>query len=165
MSKIKVIKGDITSMEVDAIVNPANSLMLMGGGVALAIKLKGGEIIEKEAMEKAPVPVGEAIFTKAGKLKAKYVIHSPTMEKPAQKISLKEVEKATIAALKVANSLKLKSLAFPGMGTGVGGVDKDEAAKVMVDCIKNYKGSLEEVILVAYDSQLYEAFQRALEEE
>ncbi|MFH7882684.1 MAG: macro domain-containing protein, partial [Candidatus Aenigmatarchaeota archaeon] len=104
-------KGDITEEECDAIVNPANSLGIMGGGVALAIKKKGGEEIEREARAKAPIKVGEAIATKSGKLKCKYIIHSPTMEKPAQKITLENVKLATRAALELARKMNLKSIA------------------------------------------------------
>jgi len=151
-------KGDITEEECDAIVNPANSSGIMGGGVALAIKRKGGEEIEKEAMEKAPVQVGEAIFTRAGKLKCKYVIHAPTMERPAQKIPLENVRLATRAALKLAEKLKIKSMAFPGMGTGVGGIKAEDAAKVMVEEFKKFKEL--EIRVVAFDEDLYRAFKK-----
>ncbi|MEX2689946.1 MAG: macro domain-containing protein, partial [Candidatus Njordarchaeum guaymaensis] len=78
MVEIIVIKGDITKMDVDAIVNPANSLLIMGGGVAGAIKRRGGQIIEDEAVKQGPIPVGNAVITSAGNLKARYVIHAPT---------------------------------------------------------------------------------------
>jgi len=81
--RIVVLTGDITKQEVDAIVNPANSMLVMGGGVAGAIKRVGGKEIEDESVKHAPVPVGEAVATGAGRLKAKYVIHAPTMERPA----------------------------------------------------------------------------------
>ena len=82
---IEVIKGDITKVHVEAIVNPANSLMIMGGGVAGAIKRVAGDEVEREAMKYAPVPVGSAVATGAGKMKnVKYVIHAPTMERPAE---------------------------------------------------------------------------------
>ncbi len=158
-----VKKGDITEEECDAIVNPANSLGIIGGGVALAIKKKGGEVIEKEAMEKAPIKVGEAIATKAGKLKCKYVIHSPTMEKPAQKIPVENVRIATRAALELAKKLNLKSIAFPGMGTGVGGVSYEDAAKVMVEECRKFKDL--EIRLIAFDSALYKIFKKFVKNE
>jgi O-acetyl-ADP-ribose deacetylase (regulator of RNase III) len=158
---IDIKKGDITQEECDAIVNPANSLGLMGGGVALAIKIKGGKEIEKEAMEKAPIPVGKAIFTQAGKLKCKYVIHSPTMEKPAQKIPLENVKLAIVAALKLARKLKIKSIAFPGMGTGVGGIKPEDAAKVMLKEFKKFEDL--EIRVIAFDENLYNAFENLLE--
>lgn len=92
--KISVITGDITKLKVDAIVNPANSMLLMGGGVAGAIKKVGGKEIEDEALKSAPISVGEAIATNAGKLKAKYVIHAPTMEKPAMQTTVDNVKLA-----------------------------------------------------------------------
>jgi len=113
--EIKVMLGDITKVDVEAIVNPANSYMIMGGGVAGAIKRVGGVEIELEARKHAPIPVGEAIFTGAGKLKARYVIHAPTMERPAMKIGIENVRLAMRAALKCAESLGLRSIAFPGL--------------------------------------------------
>ena len=78
--KIDVKKGDITEEKVDAVVNPANTLLTMGGGVALKIKKKGGVEIEKEAKMKGPIKRGDAIFTDGGNLSSKYVIHTATME-------------------------------------------------------------------------------------
>ena len=165
--RIRVAEGDITELDVDAIVNPANSLMIMGGGVAGAIKRKGGIEIEEEARRYAPVPVGEAVATTAGKLKAKYVIHAPTMERPAMRIGLENVEKATRAALLLADGLGLGSIAFPGMGTGVGGVPYYDAAKKMLEVVKEHvdKGTkLKEIILVAWGKEAYEEFKRALKD-
>jgi O-acetyl-ADP-ribose deacetylase (regulator of RNase III) len=153
---ILVKKGDITKEKCDAIVNPANSLGVMGGGVALAIKRAGGKSIEKEAMKKAPIPVGGAIATKAGKLKCRYVIHSPTMRRPAMRIPLNNVRLAVRAALKLAKELGIKSIAFPGMGTGVGGVRAEDAAKIMVEECKKFDNL--EIRLVAFDDELYRAF-------
>ncbi len=155
---ILVKKGDITKEECDAIVNPANSLGIMGGGVALAIKKVGGKEIEKEAIEKAPIPLGKAIATKAGKLKCKYVIHSPTMERPAMRTSLEKVRLSVKAALELARKLKIKSLAFPGMGTGVGGIKAEDAAKIMVEECKKFVDL--EIRLIAFDDKLYKAFKK-----
>jgi len=120
--RIVVLTGDITEQEVDAIVNPANSMLVMGGGVAGAIKRVGGKEIEDEAVKHAPVQVGEAVATGAGRLKAKYVIHAPTMERPAMRIGKRNVGLSVRGALKCAEGLKIRSMAFPGMGTGVGGL-------------------------------------------
>ena len=157
---IEVKRGDITKEECDAIVNPANSLGIMGGGVALAIKRAGGDEIEKEATSKAPIKVGSAIATTAGKLKCKYVIHAPTMEKPAMKIGVENVKLATRAALNLARELGIKSIAFPGMGTGVGGVPLEEAAKAMIEECKKYEDL--EIRLIAFDEDLYKAFKKFL---
>lgn len=158
---IVVKKGDITEEECDAAVNPANSFGLMGGGVALAIKIKGGEEIEKEAMAKAPIQVGKAIATTAGNLKCKYIIHSPTMQSPAQKIPLENVRLATKAALELARKLKVKSIAFPGMGTGVGGIRAEDAARVMVEECRKFEDL--EIRLIAFDEELYKAFRSLIQ--
>jgi len=162
---ITVEKGDITKLEVDAIVNAANSRLIMGGGVAGAILRAGGREIQEEALKHAPVPVGKAIATRAGKLKAKYVIHAPTMERPAMRIHKENVQLATRAALECAEQQKIKSLAFPGMGTGVGGLAPKEAAQAMLQEIKRYidEGtSLKQIILVGFTDDLTQAFQNAL---
>lgn len=157
--KIEVIKGDITELEVDAIVNPANSFGFMGGGVAAAIKIKGGLEIEREAISHAPIPVGTAILTTAGNLKADYIIHAPTMARPAQKIYLDSVEDATRAALDIADKNNLKTIAIPGMGTGVGGIPKEKAAESMLKIIKNFQeNNIKKLILVAFDDELVKAF-------
>jgi len=165
--KISVITGDITRLEVDAIVNPANTMLIMGGGVAGAIKRVGGREIEDEAIKSAPVPVGKAIATHAGKLKAKYVIHAPTMEKPAMQITADNVKLAMDGALNCAEQLGVKSVAFPGMGTGVGGLKPEEATRVMVTEVKRHlrKGmSLERIVFVGFNEDLTEAFERAIHE-
>jgi O-acetyl-ADP-ribose deacetylase (regulator of RNase III) len=112
---VSVELGDITRIHADAIVNPANSRLIMGGGVAGAIKRAGGREIEREALQKAPIPVGEAVATTAWQLEAKYVIHAPTMSRPAMSTNLGNVEKATTAALKAARQLGLSSVAIPGI--------------------------------------------------
>jgi len=163
--KILVKKGDITKLDVDAIVNAANSMLIMGGGVAGAILRTGGREIQEEALKLAPVPVGKAVATKAGKLKAKYVIHAPTMERPAMRIPKENVEAATKGALECAEQLKIGSVAFPGMGTGVGGLRLAEAAEVMVQEIRSCidKGiTLNQIILVGFTEDLTLAFQNAV---
>jgi len=163
---IAVASGDITKLQVDAIVNAANSLLIMGGGVAGAILRAGGSEIQQEANKKAPVPVGKAVATTAGKLKAKYVIHTPTMERPAMLTSEQKVRLAVKGALECARQLGLVSIAFPGMGTGVGGLDLEEAANVMVSEIKSHiesGTSLKNIILVGFNIDLTRAFERALQ--
>ena len=160
--KIKVLKGDLTEINTDAIVNPANSLGYMGGGVAGAIKRKGGEEIEKEAVEKAPIPVGKAIATTPGRLKCRYVIHAPTMERPAMRIGVDNVEKATRAAFELAKSMKLKSIALPGMGTGVGGVKEEDAARAMMNVAKDYVEYFDEIIFIDINERMVDAWKRLL---
>jgi O-acetyl-ADP-ribose deacetylase (regulator of RNase III) len=162
---ISVVQGDITQMQADAIVNPANSRLIMGGGVAGAIKRIGGPTIEKEAVQKGPIRVGEAVATGAGKLKARYVIHAPTMPLPAMSTDLKNVEKATSAALRLARGLKLSTIAIPGMGTGVGGVPAKDAAQTMIEAIKHHlseETTLRKIVLVSIDKTLIDAFESVL---
>jgi len=163
---ITVASGDITKFEVDAIVNAANSLLIMGGGVAGAILRAGGKAIQEEASKKAPISVGKAVATTAGKLKAKYVIHAPTMERPAMSTNRQNVRLATRGALECAQQLGIGSVAFPGMGTGVGGFNVEEAANVMVDEIKSHVDAgtpLKQIVLVGFGSDLTQAFAKAVQ--
>src|SRR5688572_28745324 len=113
-------QGDITQVKADAVVNCANSAGDMGGGLAGALSRAGGPAVEEEARSKAPIPIGEAIFTTAGQLPYKGIVHAPTMETPGP-TTIDNVRKATLAALLCADSYGVKILAIPGMGTGVGG--------------------------------------------
>jgi len=158
--KIKVVKGDLTKMDVQAIVNPANSSGVMGGGVAYYIKRAGGEIIEQEARRQAPIQVGEAVLTPAGKLKARHVIHAPTMKYPAMRIPAANARVATRAALDLAIKNGIKRVAFPGMGTGVGGVSYKEAASVMVDEIRKKLDRFDVVYLVGIDNDFVASFEK-----
>jgi len=162
--RLRLVEGDLAQLAVDAIVNPANSHGVMGGGVAGAIRKKGGSGIEKEAMKNAPIAIGKAVATTAGSLPCRFVIHAPTMEQPAEVTSIERARKATRAALECADRAHLKQIAFPGMGTGVGRVDPQVAAKVMVEEARRFKPqSLEEVIFVAWDKNLHRAFEKALQ--
>jgi len=161
-TRISVIAGDITQLEVDAIVNPANSQLLMGGRVAGAILKAAGDRIQNEALTKAPISIGKAVITAGGKLKAKHVIHAPTMTRPAMPTSRENVRLATSAALDCARRLGIKNIAFPGLGTGVGGFDPNKAGKIMVEEIKKHielGTSIERVILVGFSPQLTQAFE------
>jgi O-acetyl-ADP-ribose deacetylase (regulator of RNase III) len=159
-------EADITQVKADAVVNPANSQGEMGGGVAGILRRFGGPEIEEEAKSKAPIPVGEAVETSAGKLPFRYVIHAPTMEKPAQRTTLENIRKATLAALVCSDSFGVQALAMPGMGTGVGGVSPDAAAEAMVEILRNYESaSVRKVILVDKNPDMVRAFHAALSAE
>ena len=163
MVHLTVRKGSITTLNVDAIVNPANSYGFMGGGVAWVIKNVGGQIIEDEAIAQARFHIGQAILTSGGELVARHVIHSPTMEEPAEKTNLLNIQQAMEAALELADRSGFIKIAFPGMGTGVGGVDKKEAAKTMVAAIQAFPAHfLKEVILVGKEDDMVQAFEEAL---
>ncbi|WP_227410816.1 macro domain-containing protein [Thermosphaera chiliense] len=130
--------GDITGFTGDAIVNPANTLGLMGGGVALAIKRKGGDEIEKEAVAQAPIGIGEAVVTNAHRLKCRKIIHAPTVIQPGGRSSVEYVLKAVEASLKKAIQLGLRTIAFPLMGAGTGGLSVEESLSAMLGAMKSY---------------------------
>lgn len=162
--KIEVIEGDITKLKVEAIVNPANSYMFMGGGLSLAIKLRGGPAIELEARKKAPVAVGDAIVTDAGMLPCKYIIHAPTMERPAMRIPVDNVKLAIEAALRCAAKHEIRELAIPMLGTGVGGLSYSEAARAIITKIKQVKPALK-ILLVGYTEEQKKELEKALASE
>jgi len=159
---IVVERGDLTQINCDAIVNPANSFGYMGGGVAGAIKRIGGTEIEKEAISQAPIDVGKAVATTAGTLPCIYVIHAPTMKQPAMRISVENVKHATQAALKLGVELKLKSIAIPGMGTGVGRVPVEDAAKAIVCIAKEFENKFEKIVLIDRTEEMVDSFNRFL---
>ena len=159
---LDVKTGDITKVCCDAIVNPANSFGYMGGGVAGAIKRVGGIEIEKEAVSKAPIDVGSAVITTAGMLPCTFVIHAPTMEKPAMRIPVENVAKATFAALTLAEQLKIKRIAIPGMGTGVGGVAPADAARAMINVAREFENKFDSIIFVDRNDSMIDAFRSVL---
>ncbi len=163
---VEVHHGDITKLEVDAIVNAANTRLVMGGGVAGAIKRAGGKEIEEEAVKKGPIKIGEAVETTAGKLKAKFVIHAPTMEMDF-KTDENKIRLAMRAALRKADELGVESVAFPALGTGVGGFPKDKAARIMVEELKSHIDSgtkIRRVILADINAEQVEEFRKAISE-
>ena len=163
--RIEVLKGSLLDVDADVIVNPANSYGYMGGGVAGVIKRVGGQEIEDEAVAQAPIPVGKAILTTAGKLKHRGVVHAPTMEEPAMRTSEDKVRKATRSALELADSMGFKSIAFPGMGTGVGRLPKSLAARVMVEEVLSFKPkSLDRVVFVDIDEEMVKEWEKFLRE-
>lgn len=163
-SRIKLTKGDITTLEVDAIVNAANVHLKMGGGVAGAIRRKGGEAIQDECDNIGFIGVGNAAVTTAGKLKAKYVIHAvgPRMGEGRENEKLKS---ATINTLKIATQKKLKVIAFPAISTGIFGYPLDRCAKIMLHETNEYLNSNQyptEVIFCLYDDRTHQVFSDTL---
>lgn len=163
--------GDIAELAVEAIVNAANNKLEMGGGVAGAIRKKGGQQIEDEAIKKGPIKIGEAIETRAGKLKAKYVIHAATMGLDFQTDEIK-IRQSCASSLQLAERLKIKSIAFPALGCGVGGFPLIGAAKIMSqEVFKHFwfefsgemgkkKTSLKKVIFCLYNQEAFAAFKK-----
>ena len=165
MIKIEVCQGDITQLELDALVNAANNRLWMGGGVAGALKRAGGKEIEDEALAKGPISIGEAAVTGAGKLKAKYVIHAAVMGQDLQ-TDAEKIRQATRNSLLRGDELGIKSIAFPALGTGVGGFSLNECARIMIGEVRQYSTGetrLEKVVFVLYDEPAYQAFKQELE--
>ncbi len=164
-TEIKIIQGDITDLKVDAIVNAANNKLVMGGGVAGAIRKKGGASIEAEAVKKGPIAIGEAIATGAGKLPAKYVIHAATMDMSFKTDEIK-IRDSSRNALKLAEELKLSSIAFPALGCGTGGFPLLAAAKIMAQetfrHLHNRKTCLKEIIFCLYDQAAFNIFNKGV---
>ncbi|MEW5796014.1 MAG: macro domain-containing protein [Candidatus Zixiibacteriota bacterium] len=135
--RIEVVLGDITATNTEAIVNAANNHLWMGSGVAGAIKKNGGEVIEQEAMAKGPVIPGEAVFTGAGRLPFKYVIHGAVMGQDLRTTD-RLIRQTTIACLNIADKLGVESVAFPAFGTGVGGFPVTACANIMADAVRTW---------------------------
>ena len=161
--EIKIVQGDITDIAVESIVNAANNKLLMGGGVAGAIKRKGGASIEDEAVRKGPIEIGQAAVTSAGTLKARYVIHAATMGLDHKTDEIK-IRNSCRSALKAADELKVKSIAFPALGCGVGGFPLKASAKIMAQEVMKHlreaKTSLEEIIFCMHEKEAYEIFDK-----
>lgn len=161
--EISVVQGSILEVDVSVIVNAANSLGIMGGGVAGVIKRAAGAEVEEEARRQAPIPVGRAVLTSGGKTRYQHIIHAPTMPEPAMHIEPHNVALATRAVLALADEHGFTSVAMPGMGTGVGGVSREEAAALMVKEIKAYPAkALRSVVLVDVAPAMVAAWRECL---
>jgi O-acetyl-ADP-ribose deacetylase (regulator of RNase III) len=163
-SKIVLRKGDLTEAAVDAIVNAANNDLILGGGVAGAIRAKGGPSIQAECDKLGPIPIGEAAITGAGKLCARYVIHAASMLLGGR-TSETALRDSTRNSLKRATEQGLKSIAFPAIGTGIAGFPIERCAVAMLEEIRDHlrEGTpLERVELVLFDEHALGEFQDAL---
>jgi len=165
--KLSLVQGDITERDVDAIVNAANSHLQHGGGVAGAIVRKGGQIIQDESDRIGFTPVGTAVITGAGKLPAKFVIHTvgPRMGEGDEDNKLKN---AVLTTLSLASEKGLKSVSMPAISSGIFGFPKDRCAKILVNesadyLRKNPQSSLKIVEFCVYDDNTMEHFKREFE--
>ena len=158
---VAIERGDISLIEVDAVVNAADTTLAMGAGVAGALKKRGGVVIEEEAMRLGPVEVGEAVLTTAGNLVATHVIHAAVMG-PDLKTDPEAIAKATRAVLALAVKHRLTSLALPALGTGVGHVPPPLSADAMLDAVVTHLraggSTLKRVIFMLYQDEAYRAF-------
>ena len=129
--RILIQQGDLTEMETDAIVNAANNDLILGGGVAGAIRRKGGDEIQRECSEIGTIPVGFAAITTGGNLKARYVIHAASMQLGGR-TTADALRRSTEHSLRIANERELRTVAFPAVGTGIAGFPLEECAKIML---------------------------------
>jgi len=171
---LELVEGDITEMQTDAIVNAANNRLILGGGVAGAIKRKGGPTIQQECNKIVREDsigggtfVGGAVITGAGNLKAKYVIHAvgPRMGEGNEDEKLKD---ATLKSLKVAEKNNLKSISFPAISTGVFGFPIQKCAEIMLRATIDYlksKTGIERVVFCLYGQDSYQVFENQLKME
>jgi O-acetyl-ADP-ribose deacetylase len=164
VSEIEVAEADITALDVDAITNAANTELRHGGGVAGAIVRAGGEEIQRESSERAPIGLGEAVATRAGALPARWVIHAATMHLGGP-TSAEIIRDATVSTLRVADELGARSLGLVAFGTGVGGFPLEEAARIEVEEVRRHLDGdtgLERVVFCVRGAEAREAFEAAL---
>ena len=160
--ELEVVEGDIAALEVDAVANAANDRLWMGAGVAGALKRAGGEEIEREAVAKGPIVLGDAVATGAGRLPAGWVIHAAVMGQDLR-TSAEAIASATRRTLEVADEIGAESLALPAFGTGVGGFPLDECARLMVAAVRAHEPStLRRVIFAVHGTEAEAAFRNAL---
>ena len=161
MARVEVVQEDITTLEVDAIANAANTQLKHGGGVAGAISRAGGPTVQRESDEAAPIKLGEAVATGAGKMPSRWVIHAATME-PGGPTSGEIIGRATRSTLEAAERLGCRSLALVAFGTGVGGFPLAEAARIMVGVARTHEGGLERIVVAVHGDEAERAFEAAL---
>jgi O-acetyl-ADP-ribose deacetylase (regulator of RNase III) len=165
-TKILFLKGDITEMAVDAIVNAANTDLTMDEGVAAAIRRKAGERIEEECERQAPIRLGEAAVTSGVKLKALFVIHAASI-RPGGEATADSLQLATRASLMRAEEKGIQSMAFPAMGTGAAGFSVAECAPIMLKSVLEHtkvRTSLEKIYFVLFDDAALKAFEETYQQ-
>jgi O-acetyl-ADP-ribose deacetylase len=165
MPAIEVLDADITTLDVDAIANAANTRLLHGGGVAAAIARAGGPAIDEESRAAAPIGLGEAVATSGGDMPCRWVIHAATMELGGP-TSADVIRRATAATLARADELGARSLALVAFGTGVGGFPLDEAARIEVGEARRHLAAgsqLERVVFAVHGEPARAAFQAAVD--
>lgn len=163
--EIKVVQGDIIRLKADALVNPANAGLKMEKGLAGFLKKEGGAAIEEEALSKAPLKPGQAVATGAGKLVARHIIHAAVADAVGL-VKEEALRQATASALKLADSLKIRSLAIPAVGCGEGHFPPVGAAKIMTQEILKFSRKtdslLREITFCLYDKETFETFNRTV---
>ena len=161
---VEVLETDITTLEVDAIANAANTQLAHGGGVAGAISRAGGPGVQRDSDRRAPIGLGEAVETTAGDMPSRWVIHAATMVLGGP-TSADIIRRATAATLWKAEELGARSLALVAFGTGVGGFPLDDAAEIEADEVRRHLDSgsrLERIVFTVRGAEAREAFERAV---
>jgi len=159
--KIALLQGDLTEMDVDAIVNAANNDLQLGGGVAGAIRRKGGDAIQRECDAIGSIPVGGAAITSGGNLRARFVIHAASMRLGGE-TTANALRASTAHALRIAAERGLRSIAFPAVGTGIAGFPVPECARIMLrEVVEHLKRptSLEKIYFVLFDARALSDFE------
>ena len=166
MAQIEIWNGDICDLEVDAIVAPATGSLWMSTGVAGAIKRAGGDAIEFEAIRQAPVELGNAILTTAGILAARAVIHAVSLDRD-RRTTAQTLDAAVRSAMARARDMAATSIAFPALGSGVGGFPLEEGARITVAAVRDElpaSATIAHVVFALRGAAAYQAFSQALQE-
>ena len=161
---LELTEGDITELSTDAIVNAANASLILGAGVAGAIRAKGGPAIQQECDKIGGCPVSGAVITTGGNLKARHVIHAVGPHK-GEGDEEEKLRNATLNSLKVAEDNSLKSIGFPAISTGVFGFPIERCAEIMLSTVMNYlqgETGLERVVFCLYGEEAFGVFERVL---
>jgi len=164
MARVEVLDTDITTLDVDAIANAANTRLMHGGGVAGAISRAGGAAVQEESDARAPIGLGEAVETTAGEMPCRWVIHAATMELGGP-TNADIIRAATASTLTKAEELGARSLALVAFGTGVGGFPLEEAARIEVEEVRRHlddASGLERVVFAVHGDAARRAFEAAL---
>jgi O-acetyl-ADP-ribose deacetylase len=162
--KLVLQQGDLTEMDTDAIVNAANNDLQLGGGLAGIIRRKSGDSVQRECNHIGAIPVGGAAITSAGKLKARHIIHAASMQLGGH-TTARALRSSTAHTLRIASENGLRTIAFPAIGTGIGGFPLSECAAIMLhEVVQHLKGptTLEKIYFVLYDSKALTAFENEM---
>ena len=163
--KLKLVEGNIVLLDVEALVNAANKSLVLGGGVAGAIRSYGGPSIQQECYKIGPIQVGEAALTNAGNLKAKYIIHAagPVSGEGAEE---EKLHNATLNSLKIAEERKIKDIVFPAISTGIFGFPIEKCSEIMLKVAIEFLEKHDypqEIIFCLYGLEAYSVFEKTLE--
>ncbi|NPD87596.1 MAG: macro domain-containing protein [Asgard group archaeon] len=160
-TNIQLKRGDITELEVDAIVNAANTKLILGGGVAGAIRKKGGSTIQKECNNIGPVKLGEAVITRGGNLNVKFIIHAASMHLGGR-TTAESLKDSVWNSLRIGSENMINSIAFPAIGTGIAGFPLSECAEIMINTFNlfllNETHNLRELFIVLFSESDYKKF-------